>query len=699
MRAVRLFVVWMLILGGCGSEPALQVPTSKPVVAADISSNTTTPDHPEPEPSTDPEQTSPNYLSAPVTSTDCDTTPPVILPTANSIYPGFDPESETVLMSPKSKTTQGSSLQDVVIRARFKVRRKLDATLLGRADANGGVGIVFEGTTAQLMRVSKNTKTPLSARFPIYRLEQRREIEVVLNFFGSLMIAQIFDAKTGLELLSILGLDESPQRGIPVVTSRTTPNLLTERSACKPVHLNAAEPVSRYITLNTADAQKLSGNPHFKVVEELGDMQVLETTIHGIELAHCSGVAMRDVRIEAPWKYVDPDYMTYRTLPPVRTESGFRVDLSYHSPDMVNVLLKAYAAEFPTRVRLEMLGTSHAGRPIYAVAVAQEIKTNDPRPAIFLNGGHHGDEPLSTTIVLDALQTLLTSKDPVIARANKEFVVWLVPLINPDGAFEFLERSRYDGRKVPQDLNGDGRIDKREGVDLNRNYPLAWGSLKHVELDEMFGKWYRGPSPASEPETQAVMRLAHREHFVSAISFHTGTTAVLAPYTINSLTDPAPNETIAIAESISKSMDKDPNGRPFPYRKNLYAVEGTDQDWMRHTFGTAAFLIESAKTSPLGYCARKDALEPSRRAWQTLLARTLDGPFVFGYAPGQSIQFTRQSLNASEAWKTRPRDGFWGRYVDPSLIEDGKVRLVFKDGETEVRQSIQILEGMTHASP
>jgi hypothetical protein len=77
----------------------------------------------------------------------------------------------------------------------------------------------------------------------------------------------------------------------------------------------------------------------------------------------------------------------------------------------------------------------------------------------------------------------------------------------------------------------------------------------------------------------------------------------------------------------------------------------------------------------------------------------LDGPFVFGYAPGQSIQFTRQSLNASEAWKTRQRDGFWGRYVDPSLIEDGKVGLVFKDGETKVHQSVQVLKGMTHASP
>lgn len=683
----RVLFCWTLVLGACASSE----PTSQSVTSTEkktVDSLVVTP----------PPVEKPKFLDEPVTSTSCDSPEVKAKVPTNSIYPSFDPATEQVLLPNVNRSLGHSPVEDTVLRARYRLKRKLHATLLGRVQDGQGVGISFEGTTAQLVRMGKDT-TPLSPKFPIYRMERRTEIEVVLSFLGPHVIAQIFDGKTGLELLSILGHDATPLPGI-TKEAGATPAFLAHRAACTPTRLNDdAHPVTRYITVTKVDSATLTKTPHFKAIDEQVDNHVLETNIHGIELAYCANVAMHEVLVEAPWKYVDSDYLTYSKLPPVRADSGFRVDLSYHSPDMVNALLEAYAAEFPTRVHLEKLGTSHAGRPIYAVAIAEGIRADDTRPAIFLNGGHHGDEPLSTSIAMDAIQTLLTATDPLIERSRQELVVWVHPLINPDGAFAFLERSRFDGRKVPQDLNGDGRVDKREGVDLNRNYPVAWGTMTHPEIDEMFGKWYRGPSPASETETRAVMALADREHFVSAISFHTGTTAVLAPYTINSLTDPIPNETLQIASRLSKSMGKDANGRAFPYRKNLYEVEGTDQDWMRRKHGTAAFLIESASTSPLGYCARKDAIEPSKRAWRTLLARTLDGPFVYGYAPDHSVRFTSQTQDPSENWKTRARDGFWGRYVDPTLLKNGEVSVSLKANTNEDQIVVRITQGMTHVAP
>ena len=35
-------------------------------------------------------------------------------------------------------------------------------------------------------------------------------------------------------------------------------------------------------------------------------------------------------------------------------------------------------------------------------------------------------------------------------------------------------------------------------------------------------------------------------------------------------------------------------------RRKLHSVEGTDQDWLRHTFGTLALLVEGAHWTSVG---------------------------------------------------------------------------------------------------
>src|SRR5690606_35671994 len=107
---------------------------------------------------------------------------------------------------------------------------------------------------------------------------------------------------------------------------------------------------------------------------------------------------------------------------------------------------------------------------------------------------------------------------------------------------------------------------------------------------KIHNRYYRGPAPASEPETQAMMRLAQSERFAGSISFHTGTLAILAPYTIPRVKNPTPNEAWTVAEQIAKEITGHPEGL-VPVKKNLYAVDGTDQDWFRNTHGTLALLV------------------------------------------------------------------------------------------------------------
>jgi murein peptide amidase A len=115
-----------------------------------------------------------------------------------------------------------------------------------------------------------------------------------------------------------------------------------------------------------------------------------------------------------------------------------------------------------------VLGESVEGRPITV------IRRGDPGgTAVLVVGVIHGDEPAGSAIV-DLLRML-----PV----PEGIELWLVPSANPDG-------------------QAAGTRHNANGVDLNRNFPENWGPIAGP------GDWqYAGPGAASEPETQAMMRL------------------------------------------------------------------------------------------------------------------------------------------------------------------------------------------------
>lgn len=112
------------------------------------------------------------------------------------------------------------------------------------------------------------------------------------------------------------------------------------------------------------------------------------------------------------------------------------------------------------------IGTSVEGRPITA------IRRGDPdgRPVLVI-GVIHGDEWAGLEIV-ERLESL-----PVPDGVD----LYLVDSMNPDGV---AHNTRHNAN----------------GVDLNRNFPYNWGPIAEP------GNWeYAGQSPASEPETQAMV--------------------------------------------------------------------------------------------------------------------------------------------------------------------------------------------------
>ncbi|MCB1171775.1 MAG: hypothetical protein KDK25_15615, partial [Leptospiraceae bacterium] len=168
-----------------------------------------------------------------------------------------------------------------------------------------------------------------------------------------------------------------------------------------------------------------------------------------------------------------------------------------------------------------------------------------------------------------------------------ETVVWIVPMVNPDGLHKFWYTSGYLGRK------------NANGVDLNRNYPFYWKSGNEMASSGSSSSYkYRGPEPASEPETKAMMQLAKEQRFLFSVSFHTYATRVLFPYTPDGAANPYPDPAVFLARRMAAPGTSYRTTRQYEAARKLYSVDGTDQDWLYHEFGTMAFIVEGSMSTP-----------------------------------------------------------------------------------------------------
>lgn len=582
----------------------------------------------------------------------------------------------------------GDTSADTFIRAIFSVDKTLDLALAIGLEPTAtpapptGYGLELRGHSARLVRYDRGAVVALSPSEVIYKLEKRAKLEALIWRLGPHLLAQLHDAKSGVELLNLYAYDTSyTGTGVGLYSPAEHQNpaasaleQLSHRAAChdtpKP-NAKASKPPRVFATLLKAHAP-IKG---MRLLEHDAKHHTFEATGLELEQLSCASKAalsQAQLTTEIPWKYVDDDLLAYREQPPLIQGKRVRLDTSYKTPQLVQSLLEAIHQRHPKRTRLERIGTSHQGRPIMALAIANALREDDPRPTILFNAAHHGDEPLSTEITFDIIDYLLQSHAPdeEVKRWLDTFVIWVVPQVNPDGANAFIEQSWRAGRKNGRDLDGDGLRQLAEGVDLNRNYPIRWGQLEGASSPEHDHPHYRGHQPASEPETQAMMRFIEREHFAASISYHTGTVCILAPYTIDLMRQPEPNEAWAISAQIASQLPITQEGRTFKVRKNIYAVDGTDQDWMRHQLGTVAILVEAVRHTPRTTCARRGAVLSNRGTWQELLRHSVNGPSITGTISDlqgtplkATITLDEQRTFEQERWTSRERDGRFMRYL------------------------------------
>lgn len=131
----------------------------------------------------------------------------------------------------------------------------------------------------------------------------------------------------------------------------------------------------------------------------------------------------------------------------------------------------------------------------------QQITTEKPK--LFIHSAMHAREYATAPLTLAFARNLLEGYQ---SQADIRWIldaheVHLLFHMNPDGR-EYAETGLLWRKNTNQDHCG---IDSpQRGVDLNRNFTHFWNSTTDGSSGEQCDNTYRGPTPASEPETRAV---------------------------------------------------------------------------------------------------------------------------------------------------------------------------------------------------
>lgn len=249
-------------------------------------------------------------------------------------------------------------------------------------------------------------------------------------------------------------------------------------------------------------------------------------------------------------------------------------------------------------ITYDSIGRTHKGLEIPSIQITSPNK-KDKIPILF-NCAHHADELISTEHCYDIIYQILND----INLNYLDYVsIWIIPIVNPDGSYNFwnkIDPGRKNGR----------------GVDLNRNYPFKWGVGKGSS-DNKQNEMYRGTSPLSENESFSLSKLFEEQRFLFSVSYHSNGQKLLIPYTVNNVKNPSEDYPTLFGQKVAKKI----NYKPV---KNLYPVNGTDQDYFYFKYGTVAFLLESEKNNP-PYEEVKGIVERSEGLWRDIINEAIFG--------------------------------------------------------------------------
>jgi hypothetical protein len=336
------------------------------------------------------------------------------------------------------------------------------------------------------------------------------------------------------------------------------------------------------------------------------DVAASEVTATGVSvdivLTESEADALRDRGMDVKVKK-NKDGKSVKQLAAEQAASGFEVWRSWDEPGGIRDELYQIARQNPQLVKLVVLGETYQGREILAVKVTQGARgiRDGSRPAVLYSSLQHAREWISVEVNRRLLHHFIDgwrADDPEIRDLLRNRELWFVLVANPDGYQYTFDVERL-WRKNLRDNDGDKQITRADGVDPNRNFPEHWKYDEEGSSSQISSETYRGPAPASEPETQAMMSLFDRVRFAFQVNFHSFGEWLLYPEGWQ-IGTPSADDPIYFALSGNRDNPTIEGWEPGLSSDVLYVTNGETTDFAHSQRGALAWTPELGEGEPEG---------------------------------------------------------------------------------------------------
>src|SRR3954451_19482417 len=239
------------------------------------------------------------------------------------------------------------------------------------------------------------------------------------------------------------------------------------------------------------------------------------------------------------------------------------------------------------------------GRDVHYVEITNNVTTADGKPVFYVQGAIHGNESAAAEDSMEfAIDIVNQSKvNPKVSALLDHVRVIILPLVNPDGyEHKPSPRRAYCDSATPLTPPLTCPTSTSQGVDMNRNYPLGWGS--NVNNSATFAN--RGSGPGSEPEVKNTMSIIASHQVTALITAHTNERAIFyPPFDLNAGDTPELNTGYrALAQAMLAATNNGyTNTRDSAHD---YETTGETNDWSY--YATRGFGFTQELIGPVAGC-------------------------------------------------------------------------------------------------
>lgn len=316
--------------------------------------------------------------------------------------------------------------------------------------------------------------------------------------------------------------------------------------------------------------------------------------------------------------------------------------IPYYTYDEMQQDIVALEAEYPAFMHVRSLGKSVEGRDILEVILGSESS----KYHVLIQASMHAREYMNSILAMNQIEDYLQERVRNCGSISREkewcedVCFHVIPMVNPDGVTlcqntKLALQNPIVKSCIKQTITADitticpGKNQiysdnfvknsylkyirlwkaNARGVDLNRNFDIGWEA--YTGAPEPGPEGYKGSSPASEPETLAILNADHKYNPVCCIAYHSSGNLIYWDYGCQG--EIRPRET-ALAACISASTG-------YPLHSTI--VDATDSagcsDYFVLKLEIPAVTIENGeKDCPLRAEEYEEIYRRNKSLWKNL---------------------------------------------------------------------------------